>query len=170
MPSNVAKNMVEDVLELDMNARLNMAGWLTTHREKEGEELICKALYINSVDAVEYPSAAKFANSCVHMLGNLWHAPEGFIGTDIVGSTEGVYLGILAAKKNWQKKRKEAGLPCDKPNMVYGANAQVAWHKGCSYFDIEPRQVWLQEGQLVIDPEQIAKLVDENTIGEPHPP
>lgn len=133
-------------------------------QEEEGKEIITKALYINAPDAVQYPSASIMAQRCIKMVGNLWHAPEGFIGTETIGSTEAIYLGVLAAKKNWQAKRREAGLSCDRPNMVYGANAQVAWHKSCSYFDIESRQVKLHDGQLVMDPEKVPDLVDENTI------
>ena len=46
-----------------------------------------------------------------------------------MGSTEAVYLGALAMKKNWQRRRREAGLPADRPNLVFGHNAQVAWQK-----------------------------------------
>lgn len=34
-------------------------------------------------------------------------------------------------KKNWQARRKAAGLPCDKPNMVMSYSVQVCWEKFC---------------------------------------
>lgn len=36
--------------------RLNLAGYLTTHMEKEVEALIAKSINVNLADAVEYPS------------------------------------------------------------------------------------------------------------------
>ncbi len=35
-------------------------------------------------------------------------------------------LGALAMKFNWRKKMQQAGKPTDKPNIVFGNNAQVA--------------------------------------------
>jgi glutamate decarboxylase len=80
--------MIDDLLEINMNPRLNMAGWLTTDMEQEGKEVVTKALYINAIDGVEYPSSIKMANRCIQMLANLWNAPEDYTGTETVGSTE----------------------------------------------------------------------------------
>jgi glutamate decarboxylase len=165
MPARVAKQMIDDVLQINMNARMNMAGFLTTQMEPEGQEVITSALYVNTIDSVQYPSSKKMAERCVEMLADLWNAPEDYTGTETVGSTEGVYLGMLAMKKNWQKKRREAGLSTENPNIIFGSNAQIAWMKGCSYFDIEARTVKLHDMHLVMDPEKIAELIDENTIG-----
>lgn len=104
------------------------------------------------------------------MVANLCNAPEGFQGTETVGSTEACYLGALAAKKNWQQRRKEKGLSTHSPNMIFGHNAQIAWQKACSYFDIEPRFVEIHEGLLVLDPSKVAPVVDENTIGKKEDP
>jgi glutamate decarboxylase len=51
------------------------------------------------------------------------------LGCSTVGSSEAIILATLAMKRRWQTSRKEKGLPCDKPNMIMGANCQVAWHK-----------------------------------------
>lgn len=124
------------------------------------------SLYVNAIDSVQYPAASKMANRCVTMLANLWHAPPGFIGTETVGSTEGCYLGVLAMKKNWQLRRKNANKPLDKyPNIIMGHNSHIAWHKACSYFDIEPRFIELTDECLVMDPLKVPEKVDEYTIG-----
>jgi glutamate decarboxylase len=34
-------------------------------------------------------------------------------------------------KKNWQARRRAAGLSCDKPNMVMSYSVQVCWEKFC---------------------------------------
>ena len=178
VPASVAKSMVSDILELNMNPRTNMCGWLTTHMEEEGADIIRKSLYINAIDAVQYPSASMMAQRCVAMAANRWNARQNYTGTETVGSTEACYLGVLAMKKNKQKQLRESidlhssastasftKADVFKPNLIFGANAQIAWQKACSYFDIELRLVPLHENQLVIDPEKIVELADENTIG-----
>ena len=59
---------------------------------------------------------------CVTMLTNLYHGEcdNGGLGTGTatIGSSEAIMLGGLAMKKAWQAKRKAAGKPYDKPNLV----------------------------------------------------
>lgn len=52
-----------------------------------------------------------------------------------MGSTEACYLGGLAMKKQWQARRREAGLPADRPNIVFSHVAQVCWQKVSSHGD-----------------------------------
>ncbi len=42
-------------------------------------------------------------------------------------------LGGLALKKRWQEQRKKAGKDYFHPNIVFGANAQVALEKFARY-------------------------------------
>ena len=74
-------------------------------------------------------------------------------------------LGGMAMKWRWRDRRKAAGKPHDKPNLVMGANVQVCWHKFCRYWDVEPREVTAEGDRFTLSPEEAAKLVDENTIG-----
>lgn len=46
-------------------------------------------------------------------------------------------LGGLAMKKRWQANRQAAGKENYHPNIVFGANAQVALEKFARYFDVE---------------------------------
>ena len=46
-------------------------------------------------------------------------------------------LGGLALKKAWQERRKAAGKDHYHPNIIMGANAQVALEKFARYFDVE---------------------------------
>ena len=68
-------------------------------------------------------------NRCVNMIAHLFHAPVGddetAVGVGTVGSSEAIMLAGLAFKRKWQHKRKSEGKPCDKPNIVTGANVQV---------------------------------------------
>jgi glutamate decarboxylase len=96
-------------------------------------------------------------------------------------------LGVLAQKKLWQNKRKAAGKPYDKPNMIMNSAVQVCWEvripsscfvrhvkkhegtdcmqKACRYFDVEERYVYCTTDRYVIDPKECVDLIDENTIG-----
>lgn len=63
------------------------------------------------------------------MIAHLFNAPlgdsEAAVGVGTVGSSEAIMLAGLAFKRKWQNKRKAEGKPCDKPNIVTGANVQV---------------------------------------------
>jgi glutamate decarboxylase len=68
-------------------------------------------------------------NRCVNMIAHLFNAPLGetetAVGVGTVGSSEAIMLAGLAFKRRWQNKMRAAGKPCDKPNIVTGANVQV---------------------------------------------
>lgn len=68
-------------------------------------------------------------NRCVNIIANLFNAPvgkeESAVGVSTVGSSEAIMLAGLAFKRKWQERRKAEGKPCDKPNIVTGANVQV---------------------------------------------
>jgi len=102
------------------------------------------------------------------MLADLWKAPkEGkVIGTATAGSSEAIMLGGLAMKKRWQEARKAAGKDYFHPNIVFGANAQVALEKFARYFDVETRLVPVKaEDGFIMNPHTALPLIDENTIG-----
>ncbi|KAA1112493.1 hypothetical protein PGTUg99_020065 [Puccinia graminis f. sp. tritici] len=89
-------------------------------------------------------------------------------GTATTGSSEAIQLGGLAMKKIWQAKRKAAGKSIHEPgpNIVMGANAQVALEKFARYFDVEMRLVPVSEKtNYCLDPIKAMEYVDENTIG-----
>ncbi|KAK4416943.1 Glutamate decarboxylase [Sesamum alatum] len=86
------------------------------------------------------------------------------MGVGTVGSSEAIMLAGLAFKRRWQNKMKEAGKPCDKPNIVTGANVQVCWEKFARYFEVELKEVKLSDGYFVMDPDKAVEMVDENTI------
>jgi len=87
------------------------------------------------------------------------------MGTSTIGSSEAIMLGVLAMKKRWQNKRKAAGKPYDKPNIVMNSAVQVCWEKAARYFDVEEKYVYCTPDRYVMDPEEAVNLVDENTIG-----
>ena len=71
-------------------------------------------------------------------------------------------------KRLWQEKRKKEGLSIHEPgpNIIMGANAQVALEKFARYFDVECRLVPVsKESKYRLDPKKAMEFVDENTIG-----
>jgi glutamate decarboxylase len=46
-----------------------------------------------------------------------------------------------------------------------GSNVQVCWDKFCRYWEVEPRQVPMEKGQLHLTADKAAAACDENTIG-----
>lgn len=136
--------------------------------EREANELLIENISKNLADADEYPALMTLHARCVSMISNLWHAQmnENAVGTATTGSSEGVQLGGLAMKRRWQEKRRAEGKDTHRPNILMGANAQVALLKFARYFDVEARVLDVSaKSQYRLDPEQVRKNVDENTIG-----
>ena len=92
------------------------------------------------IDKDEYPQTAEVERRCVSMMADLWNAPGEAIGCSTIGSSEASMLGGMAAKWRWCKKRQQAGLPTDQPNMVCGS-VQICWKKFPRYWDIETREL-----------------------------
>ena len=42
---------------------------------------------------------------------------------------------------------------------------QICWHKFARYFDVEIREIPMEKDRLIMNPEEVLKRVDENTIG-----
>ncbi len=163
----VALALVESEMLLDGDPAKNLATFVTTWMEPEAREVIVGNLHRNWIDHAEYPRTAEIANRCVRMLHHLFHG-EGepaAPGTATAGSSEAVMLGALAMKWRWKAAREAAGLPTDRPNLVYGADVHVVWDKFCRYFDVEPRQVDLAPGRYTVGADDLAPQIDEHTIG-----
>lgn len=164
-PRNVF-GAVRDELMLDGNSRQNLATFCQTWVDDEIRDLMDLSIDKNMIDKDEYPQTAEIENRCVHMLADLWHSPdaENTLGCSTIGSSEAAMLGGLALKWQWRKKRIAQGKPTDKPNMICGP-VQVCWHKFARYFDVELREIPLEGDRLIMNPEEVLKRVDENTIG-----
>ncbi|RLN69381.1 hypothetical protein BBP00_00000374 [Phytophthora kernoviae] len=169
VPARVAHQLIKDELALDGNPKMNLASFVTTYMEPEAEDLMIEGLRKNYIDLDQYPQTAEIHNRCVTMLANLYHAPlepgQQATGTGCIGSSEAIMLAGLAMKRRWKDRRIAAGLPDDKPNMVFGSNVQVCWHKMCKYFEIEIREADVSPDSLVLTAKRARALLDENTIG-----
>ncbi len=167
LPAPLAYQLVHDQLNLDMKPDKNLASFVTTWMEPEAEKLILESMRFNLANEEEYPHVIQIEERCVNMLARLFHAERGqeAVGVATIGSSEAVMLGGLALKWRWRARRLKAGLPADRPNLVMGESVQVVWEKFARYFDVEPRYIPIEKGRYVITPEDVARTVDENTIG-----
>jgi len=162
-PRNIYQ-LVKDELMLDGVARMNLATFCTTWVEPEVRQLMADSIDKNIIDKDEYPQTAELESRCVHMLADLFNSPDasGTIGTSTTGSSEAAMLGGLAAKWNWKAKRIAAGKSTANPNFVCGP-VQVCWEKFGRYFDVETRQIPMND-RHVMTPEEAVAQCDENTI------
>jgi glutamate decarboxylase len=157
--------VVSDELLLDGNARQNLATFCQTWEEPQIHALMDLAIDKNMMDRDEYPQTAEVERRCVHMLADLWNAPQAAntVGASAIGSSEACMLGGMAAKWRWRAKREAAGKTPGQPNVVCGP-VQVVWHKFAKYWEVELREVPMRHGTYEMTPEDMLDRVDENTI------
>lgn len=166
MDPDVAYELIHTGLMLDGRETLNLASFVTTWMEPQAEALIHDTLRKNHIDHEEYPAASLMEEACVHMLGDLFHAPDPteVVGVGTIGSSEAIMLGLLAHKRAWRNRRTAAGLPADRPNIVYGAETHVVWDKFANYFDVEMRKLPMKPDRYVVTAAEVEERLDENTI------
>ena len=166
MPGEVAYQIVHDEAMLDGNSRLNLATFVTTWMDDYARRVMTENMDKNMIDKTEYPQTAEIERRCVNMLAKLWNSPEDpyCTGTSTVGSSEACMLGGIAALKRWQKRRKAKGLPTDKPNFIISSCMQVVWEKFAVYWDVEMRMVPVTYDKITLDPDDVVRMCDENTI------
>jgi glutamate decarboxylase len=166
IPAQAAYQLIHDELNLDGNPALNLASFVTTWMEPEADKLIMESVDKNYVDNDEYPQTQKIEERVVNMLARLFNAPEDCksMGTATIGSSEAIMLALLAHKWKWRERRKAEGKSIEKPNIVMGADVHTVWEKFAKYFDVELKLIPLQEDLYTITAEDVASVVDENTI------
>jgi glutamate decarboxylase len=161
-----AYELLHTGLMLDGRETLNLASFVTTWMEPQAEQLIHDSIRKNHIDHEEYPAASLVEEACVHMLGDLFNAPdpEKVVGVATIGSSEAIMLGLLAHKRAWRDRRVAAGLPTDRPNVVFGAETHVVWDKFANYFDVEMRKIPMKPDRYVLSAADVEERIDENTI------
>jgi len=157
---------VRDELLLDGNSRQNLATFCQTWIEPEVHRLLDDCIDKNMINKDAYPQTAEIENRCVHMLANLWNSPDAVasVGCSTTGSSEAAMLGGMALKWRWREQRRAAGKSVERPNLVCGP-VQICWHKFARYWDIELREIPMEQGRLLMNPAEVIARCDENTIG-----
>jgi len=165
----IAYQLVQDEMLDEGNARLNLATFCQTYMEPEAVKLMSQTLEKNAIDKSEYPRTTEIENRCVNMIADLWNASENekFMGTSTIGSSEACMLGGMAMKFAWRKRAEKLGLDLNakKPNLVISSGYQVCWEKFCVYWDIEMREVPLDQEHMSINLNKVMDYIDEYTIG-----
>ncbi|TVY55867.1 Glutamate decarboxylase [Lachnellula cervina] len=167
-PADAVHQMLKDELDLDGVPNLNLASFVGTYMEEHAQKLMFENISKNMSDADEYPAMMQMHSRCVSILAHLWGVQKGekAIGSATTGSSEAIHLGGLAMKRRWQEKRTKEGKDTSKPNIIMGANAQVALEKFARYFEVEARILPVSEkSSYRLDPELVKENIDENTIG-----
>ena len=166
-PAEVAYQIVKDETFPQTQPRLNLATFVTTYMDDYGTRLMNESVGINYIDETEYPRVAVMCGRCINMVANMWNSPEkaewkaGAVG---IGSSEACMLGGVAAWLRWRERRKAAGKPYDKPNLVMSTAYQVVWEKFCQLWQIEMRTVPITPDHPTLDIQGAIKRCDENTI------
>lgn len=145
-----------------------MQSFVGTYLEDNAKQLMIENLSKNLADSDEYPAMVSIAERCVSILAHLWGVQDGerAIGSPTTGSSEAIQLGGLAMKRRWQERRQAEGKDTLRPNIIMGANAQVALEKFARYFDVEARILPVSaKSSFRLDPELVRRNIDENTIG-----
>jgi glutamate decarboxylase len=166
MHPDAAYELLHTTLMLDGRPTLNLASFVTTSMEPQAEKLIIETLNKNHIDHEEYPASSLVEEACVHMLAELFHAPDpaDAVGVATIGSSEAIMLGLLAHKWTWRARREAAGLDATRPNVVFGAETHVVWDKFARYFDVEMRKIPMKPDRFVLSAADVEPHVDENTI------
>ena len=166
-PAQIAYQIVKDETFPQTQPRLNLATFVTTYMDDYGTRLMNEAVGINYIDETEYPRVAVMCGRCINMVANMWNTPEpgewktGAVG---IGSSEACMLGGVAAWLRWRDRRKAAGKPFDKPNLVMSTAYQVVWEKFCQLWQIEMRTVPITHKHPTLNIEEALNMCDENTI------
>ncbi|WP_026152277.1 glutamate decarboxylase [Actinopolyspora halophila] len=163
--ASAAADVLRKRLGGDTSPTMNLATFLATSYEPEAAQLFNEYLEYNLVDRDQYPAATEIEQQCVRILGELWSGdPKGVVGGATTGSSEAALLAGAALLRRWEhNSRSRRGNA--RPNLVFGSNAHVCWHKFCRHWNVEPRVAPVGEQALHLTPESATELCDENTIG-----
>ena len=142
-----------------------------------------------------YPATTDMHRRCVNMIASLFHAPSvggDATGTSTAGSSEAIFLAVLALKTRWMAKQEQEAASrgvvsgSGRPNLVMSYAAHIAWKKAIHHFGVEGRYIPSFPSPFVggaggdgggggvgggvtsgssFDPGVILSKIDANTIG-----
>ena len=127
MLPETAYQIIHDELFLDGNARQNLATFVTTWMEPQATQLYMESFDKNMIDKDEYPQTAAIEERCIHILADLWNAPDphATIGTSAIGSSEACMLGGPRVQAPLAEaaagRRRQADRPAEHRVQLVGA-------------------------------------------------
>lgn len=111
-----ALKIIHKELEEDGLISHDLGSYTTIEMTPEADFLIHQTMGINMVNQNEYPKATDIHENMIKTIAHFLHVPniDQVFGSSTTGSSESIFLAILAAKWAW-RKRKTNG----KPNIVF---------------------------------------------------
>ena len=160
--------VVHDGLMLDGNSRQNLATFCQTWAEPEVHALMNECIDKNMMDKDEYPQTAEIEARCVHMLADLVELPrrdrihDRLFDHRLQRSGDAGRHGHEAPLGSQAKGSRFTDGQAE-PDHRPGPNllAQVRRAIGMSNM----REIPMEDGRLIMTPEEVIKRCDENTIG-----
>ena len=168
MPPSTAYHLIHDELIMDGSSRFNLATFCGTWMEPEAQKLMSETFDKNMIDKDEYPQTAELEMRCVHMLAELWNAPEP--GEHHRHFHHRLQRGLHARRPGAQMAlaRAARAKPANPPTVPTSSWARTPRSAGTNSSAIGTwRSAWfpLEGDGVVTDPERAAAMCDENTIG-----
>ncbi|TGO44064.1 hypothetical protein BCON_0621g00010 [Botryotinia convoluta] len=151
----------------DIIAERNLGSFVCTSIDGPAQQLMLENYCKNLACAHEYPAIKDLEKRCVNMIANLWGSPEttDHIGAATTGSSESLFLAILALKRNWQSRNSHLSSS-RRMNLIVGSHAHVAIHKAAENLDIEEKILHVSDASgYKFDSAQLEPALDEGTIG-----
>ncbi|KAF3347770.1 hypothetical protein VD0002_g305 [Verticillium dahliae] len=164
---DTAASDIRRLLKPDTKPHHNLGSFVTTALDSHGEQLLLENYAKNLACRHEYPGIDELHSRCVSILGDLWgvSAAGAPVGSAVSGSSEAIFLGILAMKKRWMAGRTDRDTPRE-PNIIVGSHAHVAVPNGASACDVQVRSLQVSaSSSFVVDPSKLEALIDDGTIG-----
>ena len=166
MQPKEAYQITHDELMLDGNSRQNLATFCQTWEEPEVHALMDLCIDKNMIDKDEYPQTAEIERRCVHMLADLWNAPEAAnpVGASAIGSSEACMLAGMAAKWRWRAKTRgrRAAHRQAEHGLRAGAGGLAQVREVLGHRDARGRRC--RRGTTAWTSSEMLERVDENTI------
>lgn len=156
-----AYRQITKELKRDGNPKYDLGSYTAIKMRPEANKLIHKNLGKNFVNKNEYLEVTNIHDKLIKKIAlELLGATDEkqVLGSSTVGSSEAIFLALLAAKWHWKKKN----LPGN-PNVVFCSNAHLCWEKFAKYLEIDIREVPLQRYNEY-PKDEIVNAIDVNTI------
>ncbi|KAM0142128.1 hypothetical protein ACHAO1_001341 [Botrytis cinerea] len=163
----VMRDRVLEHISNDIIPERNLGSFVSTSIDGPAQQLMLENYCKNLACAHEYPSIKDLEKRCVNMIANLWGSPEttDHIGAATTGSSECLFLAILALKRNWQSRNRHFSSS-RRMNLIVGSHAHVAVHKAAENLDIEVKILHVSDASgYKFDSAQLEPALDEGTIG-----
>lgn len=148
----------------DGDTNFDLGSFTSTQMPKQCEQLYLENLDKNLVNVNEYPESLYIESYLAHSIAELLNAPDlhAIYGKSTAGSSEAIAMAMLMHKYSWIKKTGNNSSQ-QTPNIVFGSDIHLSWHRFAKYFSIEVREIPLLENNIYPFNDVIDN-VDENTI------